>query len=344
MFCKLTSSSKPLLHASRTIPALARRHYASVAEPEQIFSGLKSDAYTTLGVDERSSADEIKVRYYRLCRELHPDTISQTTAESALPKSLGISDTQWKTLGFDERKTALRDRFVKVQAAYEVLSNAELRHKYNMYRRRRQSYMDDAQKGPYDVWGQERPPAYHDGRQKTEEERRNEKRVMLGILGFTGVLAVIMWYQELIKHEDVLRISGMEHLQSMRMLSDARERAKERWREVPPDHAMEYETRRLQSSSRSEINGGDGVATGEYHKIWPHGTGLGLMALLEDNQLCGVESRKRAGADPEVLSTRQAARHALEDDSVVRKYMALPPPSDSPVPASDSAARRSADP
>ncbi|KAI7825934.1 hypothetical protein BX661DRAFT_171890 [Kickxella alabastrina] len=344
MFCKLTSSSKPLLHASRTIPALARHHYASVAEPEKIFSGLKSDAYTTLGVDERSSADEIKARYYKLCRELHPDTIRQTTAESALPKSLGIGDTQWKTLGFDERKTALRDRFVKVQAAYEVLSDAELRHKYNMYRRRRQSYIDDAQKGSYDVWGQERPPAYHDGRQKTEEERRNEKRIMLGILGFTGVLAVIMWYQELVKHEDVLRISGMEHLRSMRMMSDARERAKERWREVPPDHAMEYEARRLQNSSRSGINGGDGVATGEYHKIWPHGAGLGLMALLEDNQLCGVESRKRAGADPEVLSTRQAARHALEDDSIVHKYMALPPPSESPVPVFDSAARRSADP
>ncbi|KAJ2371984.1 hypothetical protein GGI05_007716, partial [Coemansia sp. RSA 2603] len=57
----------------------------------------------------------------------------------------------------------------------------------------------------------------------------------------------------------------------MKMLARVRERAMEKCREVPPEQAMQFEARRLRSAQNS----------------------LGLIALLDDSQLCGIESRRR---------------------------------------------------
>ncbi|KAJ1959799.1 hypothetical protein GGI12_004149 [Dipsacomyces acuminosporus] len=53
----------------------------------------------------------------------------------------------------------------------------------------------------------------------------------------------------------------------------------------------------------------------------PRSLGLGLIALLGDNQLCGVESRRRVATDDALAHRRRLVQHALEGDRVVRKYM-----------------------
>ncbi|HUF85384.1 MAG TPA: DnaJ domain-containing protein, partial [Acidimicrobiia bacterium] len=65
-----------------------------------------SDHYEVLGVDRSATPDEIKRAYRRLARELHPDTNPDPTAE---------------------------ERFKKVALAYETLSDAERRARYDRF-------------------------------------------------------------------------------------------------------------------------------------------------------------------------------------------------------------------
>ncbi|KAJ1804463.1 hypothetical protein LPJ56_006727, partial [Coemansia sp. RSA 2599] len=294
------------------------RHSSS--EADRILGRLKTDAYKTLGVDGCSTSAEIKTKYYQLCRELHPDAqghILETKAKA--PGSLAISEQQWQRLSTGEKQKVLREQFVAVQEAYEVLSDAALRRKYDtMYRS-----SPGSTRVYRDVWAKERPTVNRTW--QTEEEKLNEKRIKIGIIGFSIVFAVVLGYQKLVQHEDLLRIGGIEHFRSVKVLSRARERAMEKWREVPPEHAMEYESRRLQRAQLGHAGMTEedaAMRAGEYHRIWPHGSGLGLIALLGDDQLCGVGSRSRAAMDPALPAVRMAAQKALERDRIVRKYYA----------------------
>lgn len=65
-----------------------------------------ADPYSVLGVARTASAEEIKKAYRRLAREYHPDTSTHADAE---------------------------DRFKQINAAYEVLSDPERRHRYDAY-------------------------------------------------------------------------------------------------------------------------------------------------------------------------------------------------------------------
>ncbi|MFZ9292412.1 MAG: DnaJ domain-containing protein, partial [Ilumatobacteraceae bacterium] len=66
-----------------------------------------ADFYEILGVDRRASADEIKKAYRKRARELHPDANpDDPTAE---------------------------DRFKELSRAYEVLSDAESRARYDQF-------------------------------------------------------------------------------------------------------------------------------------------------------------------------------------------------------------------
>jgi molecular chaperone DnaJ len=65
-----------------------------------------ADFYATLGVSRTASADEIKRAYRRLARELHPDTNPDPAAEA---------------------------KFKEVARAYEVLGDADRRHRYDTY-------------------------------------------------------------------------------------------------------------------------------------------------------------------------------------------------------------------
>ncbi|KAJ1723137.1 mdj1 protein precursor [Coemansia erecta] len=311
------------LPAKQAAHRLYSRHTSSEADRIVLRLGTK-DAYKTLGVDKHSTAAEIKTKYYELCRELHPDTISRATAiEAPAPASLGISNTQWYRMSLDEKRNLLRDHFVAVRDAYEVFSDAGLRKRYDMYRGRSTGLGNgERSAGPQDVWAKERPTVSR--RWKTDEEKRDEKRIGIGILGFASVLAIVMGYQKLVQSEDLQRISGIEHFRSVKVLARARERAMEKWREVPPEQAMLFETRRLRSAQNSRHGGRSpeemALRAGEYHKLWPDGAGLGLIALLDDSQLCGVESRKRVATDPELPAMRSAAQRALERDRIVRRY------------------------
>ncbi|KAJ2701361.1 mdj1 protein precursor [Coemansia sp. IMI 203386] len=309
--------------AKRPYASSSKQHSSrhSPNEAHRILSRLKIDVYKTLGVDKSSTAAEIKTKYYQLCRQLHPDTLDHTIdAKTKVPACLGISEMQWLALDAEAKRKALREQFVAVQDAYEVLSDAALRKTYDTMQRTCGG--GSSRPGAYsDVWARERPTVNR--KWQTEEEKINEKRIKFGIIGFSIVFAIVLGYQKLVQHEDLLRIGGIEHFRSVKVLSRARERAMEKWREVPPEHAMEYESRRLHQAQNMHMEMTDedaAMRAGEYHRIWPYGSGLGLIALLRDEQLCGVGSRSRVAMDPGMPAARVAAQKALERDRIVRRY------------------------
>lgn len=68
--------------------------------------------YSILGVRPDADAQEIKKTYRRLALEMHPDKLSDELSE--------------------EERTEISEKFLKIQAAYEVLSDPELRVKYDL--------------------------------------------------------------------------------------------------------------------------------------------------------------------------------------------------------------------
>src|SRR5262249_11405081 len=68
---------------------------------------MPTDYYATLGVNRSASEKEIRSAYRRLARKLHPDVNPNDKASEA--------------------------RFKEVNAAYDVLSDADKRKKYDQY-------------------------------------------------------------------------------------------------------------------------------------------------------------------------------------------------------------------
>src|SRR5438067_13920840 len=68
---------------------------------------MASDYYATLGVSRNASEKEIRTAYRKLARKLHPDVNPNDKASEA--------------------------RFKEVNAAYDVLSDADKRKKYDRY-------------------------------------------------------------------------------------------------------------------------------------------------------------------------------------------------------------------
>ncbi|KAJ2803997.1 DnaJ sub A member 3, mitochondrial [Coemansia guatemalensis] len=327
-----TSKAKILesgLRRAGDILYTVRRTVHSWNEAERIIARLNSDAYKVLGVDERSSFDEIKQQYYRVCRQLHPDT--QTSHQTQAPSLLQIDQAQWQHMSTGQRQAAMREQFAVVRDAYEILSDANARRLYDARNCQRtgralRSWRPTAA----DVWASERP-AFAGG-EPSAAQKQQDRLTKWGLFGFLGVLLLAANYQRLLNYEDQRLRSGAEDLRATQMLSTARGRALEKWREVPPEHMREYEYRRLHSAramnTAAETGGNlrdaDVVRQGEFHKLWPNGSGLGLVALLDENQLCGIDSRRRAATDEKLSKSRPAAQRALAKDRIVRKYMELP--------------------
>ncbi|KAJ1798305.1 hypothetical protein LPJ59_002582 [Coemansia sp. RSA 2399] len=279
----------------RLVAGSCVRRAHSWTEAHRVFAKLGDNAYRILGVESTSSAAEIKQHYYKLCRELHPDTSANT-------KPSGLEDEEWRQMGPDARRRAVHERFVMVTGAYEVLSDPELRRKYNVH--------IQAERRARDPWASERPSMYEHW-QRSQSQNSGDSRLLWGVFGFIGILTLVSVVQRAWQYEDMQWIREMEHLKAAHALETARERARERMREVPPGLMGEYEVRRL----------GRAPADVEFASLWPHGSGLGLVALLSDNQLCGLRSRQQVADDPAVARSRDAARRALACDRVVGKYL-----------------------
>ncbi|KAJ2356436.1 mdj1 protein precursor [Coemansia sp. RSA 2618] len=313
-----------------------RRSVHSWHEAERLISKLKVDAYTTLGVSEASPASEIKQKYYKICRQLHPDT--QAAHQDCVPPLLGTAQAQWHAMAIGERQRVLRERFAATHDAYEILSDNKVRSRYDAMRRQgARPRFGHLYTGRGDPWASERP-AFAGG-QLSAEERRRARRLVWGVFGFLGVMLVVANYQRQHSLEDVVRRAKEEHDKSTRMLATARERALEKWREVPPGYLGEYEARRLHAVQAlgqpsegmvrgqpgkdmvSGQPGGELVQQGEFHQLWPHGAGLGLIALLDDAQLCGIRARSQVATDERLARVRPNAQRALEKDRIVRRYL-----------------------
>ncbi|KAJ2717114.1 hypothetical protein H4R19_000199 [Coemansia spiralis] len=223
-------------------------------------------------------------------------------------------------MDMEQRQTAVHERFLAAREAYEVLADPAARNRYHASRRNQNQPVAHT----VDPWAAERP---RPGPPQTPAEAQYERAARWGLLGFIGVLLLVAGAQQQLAYEEYLQRQGAEHLLSVRLLATARERALERWREVPPGRIREFEARRLRSAptlAAGQLVNDDGspaVRQGEFHKLWPHGAGLGLLALLRDSQLCGLESRYRIATDPALADARPAARRALAQDRVVAKYI-----------------------
>ncbi|KAJ2001435.1 mdj1 protein precursor, partial [Coemansia thaxteri] len=228
------------------------------------------DPYKVLGMSEGSSASEVKAAYYRLCRVLHPDAYSM--ASKTRPAAVLVEEYEWTRLSAEERRKLLHDRFIEVRDAYEVLSDPRLRRQYDACRAGRQDMHHSRHS---DLWARERPAGFQ-ARAKTREERQAERRLTAGVFGLLAILAVVSWTQRQVKHEEAMRVAEMQNARSVEVLSSARRRAMEKWREAPPGRVMEYEAARLRPDATAD----------ELRRLWPHGVGLGLVALLDDSQLC----------------------------------------------------------
>ncbi|KAJ2485583.1 hypothetical protein IWW37_005904 [Coemansia sp. RSA 2050] len=302
------------------IASVCRRRYTTRIQHEAIFARLGNDAYQTLGVSKESSKGEIKWRYYQLCRELHPDL--HCTSNNKKPVSVQVSQQAWLALSEEGRSRLMREKLDSVLNAYEVLSDAGLRRQYDLYRERnchqhlasRSSWEE-----PADPWASERPapPNTATRRQKTREQKLANKRLTLGVFGLLGGMILVSWFKREAQYEDQLRLAELHHHLSTEALELVHRRAMEKWREAPPGHVLEYEAKRL-APARAGVKKAD-----ELHALWPEGSELGLIAVLDDSQLCGVRARTSVAEDPEIARQRARTRRALESDKVVGRYIAL---------------------
>lgn len=105
---------------------LVRNHSASSSSSEQksIVFDAKIDYYARLGVEETASAEEIKKSYYSLAKKYHPDAVPLSGPNDAAQKD---------------------EQFKAVTAAYDVLSDVEVRDAYDQARSltRSQKFGDD---------------------------------------------------------------------------------------------------------------------------------------------------------------------------------------------------------
>ncbi|ORY06428.1 hypothetical protein K493DRAFT_310562 [Basidiobolus meristosporus CBS 931.73] len=86
------------------LPSLAHQksYFHSTAPAQE----MKEDAYELLGVSRNASQSDIKKAYYKLAKKYHPDT---------------------------NKDKAAQEKFVKIQEAYEVLSDEQKRASYDQY-------------------------------------------------------------------------------------------------------------------------------------------------------------------------------------------------------------------
>ncbi|KAK9760520.1 mdj1 protein precursor, partial [Basidiobolus ranarum] len=87
-----------------SIPSVANQksHFHSTAPAQE----QKEDAYDLLGVARNAAQSDIKKSYYKLAKKYHPDT---------------------------NKDKAAQDKFVKIQEAYEILSDEQKRASYDQY-------------------------------------------------------------------------------------------------------------------------------------------------------------------------------------------------------------------
>ena len=112
--CRLSSSrlTSPTSHFDR------RTHVPSIRSFHSSPRSLRTlDPYGVLGVNRTASKEEIKLAYYKLAKELHPDTTSS-------PSTSG-------TTSSTTTDKAKADRFHRVQAAYETLSDPNKKAAYD---------------------------------------------------------------------------------------------------------------------------------------------------------------------------------------------------------------------
>ncbi|KAJ2662079.1 mdj1 protein precursor [Coemansia sp. RSA 1199] len=290
-----------------------RRTVHSWPEAKRLISKLKTDAYTTLRVSETSTSSEIKHKYYNICRQLHPDTRAEY--QEQVPPLLNINQPQWQAMSIEQRQHALRDQFSMARDAYVILSDENIRQQYNAMRQHKSAHLGSAKA---DVWGNERP--VFTGQRYRAEEKRRLQLLTFGVFGFIGVVLVVDNYLQQLLAERKLQWEQNEHQQCIRILDTARERALEKWREVPPNHLGEFEARRLRSSQINAHNE-EVVGQGEFHKLWPHGAGLGLISVLDDDELCGIHARMQIATDESLARIRPSAQRMLAKDPIVCRYM-----------------------
>mgnify|MGYP000866012936 CR=1 FL=1 len=85
-----------------TLNDIPRARFAS----QEFFNDqFKEDLYAKLDLKSGATNDEIKKRFYELAKTHHPDTEKSTPGDE--------------------------EKFKQIAAAYDVLSNTEMRHKYD---------------------------------------------------------------------------------------------------------------------------------------------------------------------------------------------------------------------
>jgi len=112
-------------------------YYVQVVRLLTVTKSVQADYYTVLGAKRDASAKEIKSLYLKKCKEYHPDK--------------------------NQGNKAMHDKFVKINEAYEVLSDPRKRKdydhalqnpfsRYQNYSRSPYSWGGNAQSSPQDAW------------------------------------------------------------------------------------------------------------------------------------------------------------------------------------------------